>query len=712
MRKRRFWLVFAAAAIALAGTVTLLLFYYQDVLALNFYYFDTDIEDFNEGFFYHTGLALREDGEVQLLPVGLGQPWAPGEPLPEPRGGAATAYYNDYIYVLGGDTALSETWNDVFYTRINTGTYTITGRIEPWGTTTPLPDGIYPDGVYRHEAAALNGYIYSFGGKEDVTPGGFVFDDVLFAEIQPDGTLGSWQQTAPLPQALFGLESVILNGRIYALGGAGSAGISRRQVYFAEPDPVNGTISAWHTTEPLPEPGIGGYYDSAVTALVSGQYPDRIYVIGGSSGLIAPTYSPYVFFSEPSTTTGEITDWTFIGDQPLPFNCFSSEGASYDSGLLLAIAGAWNNATDPSGDVRVTLVELETGWTGEWFSTIAMDPARFLHSTVQDAAGWLYSIGGATGGNPFAPRLDEVQIAAPYSGRGGGAVQNIEQLYATEVETPTIYAATGDYSSRQRAIGFGEDPADLKNLTWETTITDSSIMTISLYYRYHEESGWTDWDGPYNSNSGNHVTTSIPLTGTADSFQYRAYFTSTAWHPTLTTVVTQTPLLHYVRIGILAPPDLQAQDLTVSGCGTCPGLIPPGQPVQIEFTVQNKSTGLKWDNNFYAMAFITTTPGFEPQPPDVPMGCANYPTVTCPLIWPLQGYDFPEGHDPIVLTTEWTFDNPGVYYIVAYIDYNDTPARPHPYHDVTEFNEFNNMLTFAVNVGYKNIFLPIIYKDW
>ncbi len=711
MRKRT-WFALTIALIALFAAGLLLFLFYRQTLALNFYYWDTEIPDFNAGFFYHTGMTLREDGEVALLAIGVGHPWEPGNNtgLP-PRGGAAAAYYNDHIYVTAGDSAPAVLSNDVYYTTIYTDILTVTGRLENWTTTTPLPSNIYPEGVMSHEAAALNGYLYIIGGMENAGTANSIYDNVLFAPIQPDGTLGDWQETTPLPMALFGMEAVVLNGRIYVLGGADSLGQSNRTVFVAEPDPLSGEIPYWtQTTEPLPSLGVGGYLEASAARLGG-----RIYVYGGASQAGYADYSPYVHFAEPDPLDGDISAWTFIGDHPLPQNAYQSEGAAYNSGLLLAVAGAWNNAYDPSGDVRVALVNLETGWTEDWISTIALDPPRFLHTVVMDRDGWLYSIGGASGTE--AGRLNRVDIATPYG--GGGAMRRARKLHQTTQSTPTIYAPNGFFTSQRRELGFGDEPAELQDLMWETTITDSSVLTISLFYRYRNESGWhppSGWYGPYLSNPGVHVTTSINISGTATLFEYRAYFTSTAFHPTYTWGVVQTPILHAVRIGILAPPDLVVEGLTVTGCDTCPGLIPPNEPVQIEFTVRNQSSNLRWDNNFYAMVFITTTPNYFPEgnPGELPEGCQGYdpPTVTCSLIWPLYGYQFFEGHDPIVLTTTWTFHDPGTHYIIAYVDYNDTRSHPSPFYDVVEFEEYNNFLVLAVDVGQRKIYLPVITKGW
>lgn len=699
-RIRKRWLLLATLLL-LAGFVLAAFFLlYHPAQALEFFYWNTTIVDFNEGRFYHTALSWRGDGEVQLLPVGFEHPWVPGNNngLP-PRGAPAAVYWNRHLYVIGGDGPYADTHNEVFYTTI---VNTLTHELADWQETTPLPADVYPKGVFRHEAAAMTftetnkSYLYVFGGMSNEGAETNYYDKVIYAEIHPDGTLGNWQETTPLPTPLFGMESLVLNGRIYILGGADPTGNSRREVYYTVPDSDTGQVYGWYQTASLPALGAGGYIELSA-AVEHG----RIYVYGGSDRTVGPTYSPYVHFAAPDPASGEITGWT-MATEVLPQNCYASEGAAYESGLLLAIAGAWNNAIDPSGDVRAALIEHETGQTSEWVSTLALAP-RFWHAVVQDDFGWLYSLCGATGSG-YVPRLNEVWIASPYGeGRGFQAAGGI--IYPTQNPTPTVYAPSGVYTSSIIVAQLIEDQeSTLTSLSWNTTITDPALMTVTMRYRYHHNGAWTPWYGPFPSTPGIGVTTTIPISGTCDWFQYSAHL------ETLSN--TMTPFLNAVRIGILAPPNLTVKDLTVTGFDTCPALIPPNEEVQIVFTVQNESTGLRWDNNFYTVLFITTTPNYTPLPPAVPPGCENYPTVTCPLVVPMYGMDFYEGSPPKTIAIPWTFDQPGTYYLIAYVDYNNTPVMPPPIYDVREYNEYDNLQSCIVYVGTLSVYLPLVSKGW
>jgi hypothetical protein len=53
-----------------------------------------------------------------------------------------------------------------------------------------------------------------------------------------------------------------------------------------------------------------------------------------------------------------------------------------------------------------------------------------------------------------------------------------------------------------------------------------------------------------------------------------------------------------------------------------------------------------------------------------------------------------------------------VYHLVAYVDYNNTPAEQPPIYDVREYNEFDNSQERVVYVGNLTIYLPLVSKGW
>jgi hypothetical protein len=279
-----------------------------------------------------------------------------------------------------------------------------------------------------------------------------------------------------------------------------------------------------------------------------------------------------------------------------------------------------------------------------------------------------------------------------------------------------IFAPDGYYTSPYIDVRVINEPwyhAKLSSFAWNSTITDAEGMTLTLSYRYysHTIGTWVPWSDPVPSPPGVNVTTTLdfPSGTVGDYFQYRAFFYAS---PLVTAnVAAMTPYLNSVRIGVLSPPDLQAMTLTVL-CDTCPQVIPVDQPVQIEFFGVNKGSNIP--RNFYAAIFYTTTENYTPWPPAEPPGCEGYnpPTVTCPLVLPQYASDYVEGMPPYAMRTTYTFTVPGDYWLVAQVDYNNTPRNLPPRFDIDEIIETNNITRLQIRVGFKYVYLPVVTKGW
>lgn len=121
--------------------------------------------------------TLAENGDVLSwsLEAGVGygsQGW-----------GMAAASHGEFVYALGGSDP-NVAYSNVAFSRIDSN-----GVLAPWQQTTPLP---FP--VNDPMASVIGGHLYLFGG-EGVPPSGDMTHsrDVWRAEIQPNGSIGSWE---------------------------------------------------------------------------------------------------------------------------------------------------------------------------------------------------------------------------------------------------------------------------------------------------------------------------------------------------------------------------------------------------------------------------------------------------------------------------------------------------------------------------------------
>jgi uncharacterized repeat protein (TIGR01451 family) len=443
----------------------------------------TTLEDFNAGTLYHTGLTRFDDGEVQLLVVGLAGEWITDTNttgLPALARHSAI-YYNDHILVVGGWDIDRLPRDEVYYTTIDPYDH----NLADWQTTTPLPSTTYPNGgLFWHASVVVHDRVYVLGGA-DTAPS--TYATVSFAPINADGTLGGWQTTTPLPTALRLLSAVVVNDRIYVIGGWDASNAPHSEVYFATPNPATGLISGWTATT--------SFAHSTFGHMVS-VHDSRIYVMGGYHPTLEHNVSPYTHYATPNPATGQLGPWTQTTD--MEHNIYGGAGLSF-SGVLYTTGGAINNLQTPSDYVGTTLIGL-SGAVGSWQNTSLVDPGRFYHAAVRSDDGWLYVINGSDGQDPIRSI-------------NRGATSGIGEQYAPD---GIFTSSTIDFGSVNR----------LRELQWNATISDTSIMTITLQYRTKRAAGddWSAWFGPYPSSpTSGTVTTTVTLAGSARFVQYQAY---------------------------------------------------------------------------------------------------------------------------------------------------------------------------------------------
>src|SRR6185369_11766857 len=95
-------------------------------------------------------------------------------------------------------------------------------------STTPLPARRTQQGVVTN-----NGYIYVLGGAQ-ATAGNAAVKTVFYSKINADGSLGNWNNTAPLPNDLAEFATAVYNGYVYVMGGYDTSGTGQTTVYYAK----------------------------------------------------------------------------------------------------------------------------------------------------------------------------------------------------------------------------------------------------------------------------------------------------------------------------------------------------------------------------------------------------------------------------------------------------------------------------------------------
>lgn len=176
-----------------------------------------------------------------------------------------TVAYNGYLYAIGGNVAGRDA-TSVLHSPVNT----IDGSTGFWTPTLAMPGPLS-----FHAAVINNGYIYVLGGTNDSTD----TSAVLYARINSNGEIDSWNQTTPLPEPRAGHGAVVYNNNIYVVGGTSS--VNNLSAVFAPINP-DGSVGAWTNTTQLPTARVNP------TSLVN---RGRIYVMGDKNGIGDVIYS-------------------------------------------------------------------------------------------------------------------------------------------------------------------------------------------------------------------------------------------------------------------------------------------------------------------------------------------------------------------------------------------------------------------------------------
>lgn len=186
--------------------------------------------------------------------------WQPNlAPIPTwgpPRGLLSATTVNGKIYCIGGDNSYE---NPSFLDNVDM----YDPQTDGWVQLPPIPYG----GRGEHAAVELDGEIYLIGGLHSIGGGHEV---VAHVDVYNPAT-GQWRQVEPMLTPRWLLSAVVLNGRIYAIGGI--PGDSQpASAIVEEYDPV---LNCWRVVTRLPVGLAWG------TASVLGRY---IYWAGGETG--------------------------------------------------------------------------------------------------------------------------------------------------------------------------------------------------------------------------------------------------------------------------------------------------------------------------------------------------------------------------------------------------------------------------------------------
>ena len=294
--------------------------------------------------------------------------WAETSPLPSAIAGWNAVYHDEHVYLLGGRDSTGQPTAKVYMAKLSPS-----GPLEVWGETTPLPIALF-----LHAVAADDRYVYAVGGwSGDVTK---LQTAVWRAPFLAGGGLGSWVQISTFPTKIDLQGAVIVNNRLYIIGGwNGSSAIN--DIYYA--DIVPGGIGVWtsETVNPLVIP----LRRHAVVA-----HNGYIYVTGGfSSGTLSSVYVSKV------NPDGSLQPWKTT--TPLPGARYYHRAVIHDD--QLTILGGTDGASEFSTVIQAAINPDGTlgGWVTQPSLPLALN--RFGAAVVSRyGSEYIFVVGGLNNG--------------------------------------------------------------------------------------------------------------------------------------------------------------------------------------------------------------------------------------------------------------------------------------------------------------------------
>ncbi len=182
--------------------------------------------------------------------------WDSTSALPEGKLALSSVVHNNYVYILGGFTNTAQSGvNGVFFAEINPD-----GTLSNWQTTTS-----FQHGRYDHSSVVHNNTIYIIGGDNSSNQ----FDDVQYAQINSDGTIGEWKNTTSLPNSKTAHTSFVYDNYLFVIGGYSD------NIVFSKLN-QDGTIGEWQVCSSSFQ-NIRGNHTSIINDSI-------LYLIGGWDG--------------------------------------------------------------------------------------------------------------------------------------------------------------------------------------------------------------------------------------------------------------------------------------------------------------------------------------------------------------------------------------------------------------------------------------------
>jgi len=306
--------------------------------------------------------ALYGDGTIA--------PWVAQQDLPSGRGYAQAAVVRGFVYLIGGQGS-SGTSSTVYYAKLEPDC-----SIDSWSTTTSLPSS-----RYSHAVTVAGDHIYVVGGRSGYSASSYVYR----ATPSTDGAISAWTTETSMPDALYQLGAVAVDGYLIAGGGYDGYYV-HDETYYAEIGD-DGSLSSWSTGTST----LSG--DRRYVAFVA--WDGIMYQVGGRSD------------SSSYTASRSDTVQLFVLTESSTWSAYQTHFYyAFDLAADLGVVELdWDYTSVSDGAVTVYYrMRRDAGLAGSW--TSAGSPPLSLSATARYVEVWV-ELSSATGDGST---LDEISV--------------------------------------------------------------------------------------------------------------------------------------------------------------------------------------------------------------------------------------------------------------------------------------------------------------
>ena len=428
--------------------------------------------------------------EQNFMVAGSGKPWQQQYQINTTQTGDITGWITDSsalpvglsnsnivvtknnVYLIGGQLTAGTIVNTVYNAPINSD-----GTLGAWVTGTN-----FPVNIYLSHTAVIGNKVYVLGGCTNGTSG---TSNVYMANINADGTIGTWTQVLSLASVAYQSQVIVTRNKIYLLGGRLNDTTYTSIVQYASVYP-DGTIGSWSTGTALPVSL--GVSQVAVTK-------NRVYLLGGYTGVGTLTANIY---TATVNSDGSLGSWSTSGT--LPTTLGGSQVVVMKNTIYLLGGGASSGV--PNSNVYRASVNSD-GVIGTWVASTSL-PGNVYASQVIVTNNRLYLVGGHNG----SASISSIYSAPILEG------SNDYSSYYAEDNVNYCYPGSGKPWQQQYQFNLTQT-ADITGWSTGTALpvgTGYSAAFVTKNYAYYIEGAQLTnviWRAPINGDGSLGTWTSM-----------------------------------------------------------------------------------------------------------------------------------------------------------------------------------------------------------